>query len=139
MKEDNEFFESLVPSSFNPVYRSSMRAIFDKTCDYKDKKYSYLSATQCVHQEALSVEEGHNGVICRKQLRIVELEGMIETQGQNLFHYTNLQLDLEKKFSEAINCIKMINMLGYNPKYDELGNFIGDLRCIKLLDKLGEI
>jgi hypothetical protein len=52
-------------------------------CEYKDKKYSYMSATQCVHQEALDVEEGFDGVICRKHLKILELEK--ELKGVNPF------------------------------------------------------
>jgi len=46
-------------------------------CEFKDNKYSSLSANQCIHPEALDVEEGIDGVVCRKHLRILELEAKI--------------------------------------------------------------
>jgi hypothetical protein len=54
-------------------------------CEFKDKLNSYMSATQCVHQEALDVEEGFDGVICRKHLKILELEDQVKNKSEYIF------------------------------------------------------
>lgn len=64
--------------------------LLEKQLKYVDEMGAHLSATQCVHSEALTIREGQDGITCAKQERIKSLESALIDMAKALEYMDNL-------------------------------------------------
>lgn len=109
-KEWNSFLERQLARAPTDELRQDLLALaefgkycFMRACKFKDDIYFYMSATQCVHEESLTVEEGHDGVICRKHLKIQKLEekNLDLTNKLNILHALYLEQGLKANMAKV--------------------------------------
>jgi hypothetical protein len=84
----------------HPITKNRDESLWLLACTFKDSKYFELSANQCVHPTSLDAEEGVDGVICRKHLRITELEKELFQQKFNNKHNLSIDSEVSNKIIE---------------------------------------